>query len=552
MAGRVRIGLDIGSSAVRVAEVTMHGPNGELTRFGQVGLPEGAVVEGEVRDHVAVAKAIKRLWSEAGIRRRDVVIGVSSQRSLVRLVEMPKMAGSELRSALQYQMAELLPIGVEQAIFDYVELGPGKPSGDGGETVQVLLVVAQREIVVDHIKVVKRAGLRVRAVDSSPLALLRALPGPDGGGLEAVVSLGAQLVVVAVRQGLVPRFVRTVGRPGDSVAAPVEDGAMVGAGTKGVGGSVGSRGSAPMLDPMVEEVRGSLEYFHSHFQDEKLGSVVLTGGGALAEGMAGRLAMALAVPVRLGEVALRYDPGKLELRPAQVDEARLRWAPVVGLALWGLAEGPAPSLVPEEVRHQEQFRRALAASAAGLVVVAAGLGVVSHERVDAANRVARGVRTENAEAASLQSRILALHPLTVVQSDLQSRRTLAQEALDGDINWVGLVGRITKALPPGVRITTMNLSRSAVGAVATAPASGQGANEDLGQVTMSLTANGGAPLVAEFVRKMWDVRGIYALWVSGTATAGTGAGQVTTFSATAQVTGAALSGRSEKLPGGGK
>ena len=66
----VRVGLDIGSSAVRAAEVAA-GPGGaELRRFAQVGLPLGAVVEGEVRDEAAVADAIRRLWAEGGLTKK--------------------------------------------------------------------------------------------------------------------------------------------------------------------------------------------------------------------------------------------------------------------------------------------------------------------------------------------------------------------------------------------------------------------------------------------------------------------------------------------------
>ena len=120
----VRIGLDIGSSAIRAAEVSGEGENSRITRFAQVGLPAGAVVEGEVRDQATVATAIKRLWSEGGFSRREVIVGISSQRSMVRQVEMPKMNSAELRSALRYEMGDLLPIPIEQAVFDFVELGP--------------------------------------------------------------------------------------------------------------------------------------------------------------------------------------------------------------------------------------------------------------------------------------------------------------------------------------------------------------------------------------------------------------------------------------------
>ncbi len=137
---------------------------GEIVKFAQVGLPAGAVVEGEIRDPAAVAAAIKRLWAEGGFKRRAVVLGVSSQRAMVRQIEVPQMSPGELRTALRYQIGELLPIPVEQAVFDFAVLGPGDP-GAGGATTRLLVAAAQQDIVKEAIGVVRRGGLTVRAVD---------------------------------------------------------------------------------------------------------------------------------------------------------------------------------------------------------------------------------------------------------------------------------------------------------------------------------------------------------------------------------------------------
>ena len=62
MGRRTSIGLDIGTSCVRAAEVSLRGATPGLVRFGQIALPDGAVREGEVRDQVAVTEAIVELW----------------------------------------------------------------------------------------------------------------------------------------------------------------------------------------------------------------------------------------------------------------------------------------------------------------------------------------------------------------------------------------------------------------------------------------------------------------------------------------------------------
>ena len=563
MTRRRSVGLDIGSSAVRAAEVLVDGRRRQLVRFAQIGLPPGAVVEGEVRDQAAVVAALKRLWAEGGFASRSVVLGVSSQRAMVRLVEMPALASKELRSALRYEIGELLPIPVEQAVYDYAVMGRGKPTADGGETTQVLVLVAQKDIVRDEIEVANRAGLRVRAVDASPLALLRAVPPPGGEGtLDAVVCLGAQLVVVAIRQGGVPRFMRTATVAGDgraSTRAPAKARAGAGQGQERPEG----RSAGPKIDPVVEEVRSSIEYFLSHAQGAQLSCVQLTGGAARKEGLVDRLASTLAVPVVRAGLAPTYETSVLGLDDEQLEEASWRWATAVGLGLWGTEEGVrSPSLVPEEIARRAQERRVMAAAAAGVVVVVGGLGLLSHNRLDAIDSAKAQAQVEDRQAAVLQKEIFKLQSLAAVQSEVQARRQLAVEALANDIDWARLDGRIVKALPAGVHLTDISFSSSPP-APGTVPAQGQAAQTYVGQVTISAQTTGGLPSIARFVKAMTGVRGLAAVWVASSenaslANGGQGGAQQAAgpddfqFSASAEVTSAALSNRAAELPGGTK
>jgi Tfp pilus assembly protein PilN len=447
-------------------------------------------------------------------------------------------------------------------VYDFAVLGPGRPSGDGGETTQVLVVVAQKDIVRDQIAAVRLGGLRARAVDASSLALLRAVPSPEGEGtLDAVVSLGAQLVVVALRQGDVPRFMRTA-----TVAVEAEAvsragaAARVGAG-QGRDKSEGRKGTSK-LEPVIEEVRSSIEYFLSHAQGVQLARVQLTGGAARAPGLAERLSSTLGIPVETATLDLSYERSALGLDEDQLEEASWRWTTAAGLALWGTQAGArSPSLVPPEIAEREHQRRVMAAAGAAVVVVAAGLGGLSHSRVDAIDNVKAKTRADQQEAAVLQKEILKLQSLAEVQSEVQARRQLAVEALANDIDWVGLDGRIVKALPGGVSITEISFTSSPP--AQTTPQASPATPGYVGQVTISGETTAGLPSVARFVKKMTAVRGLGAAWVSSTngasqPVAGAGsrahaqAGGQMQFSATAEVTNAALSKRAASLPGGTK
>src|SRR4051812_38297897 len=100
---RRAVGLDIGTHAVRAAELVLGRDEPVLERFGQVALPPGAVRDGEVVDAPAVAAALRRLWTEAGFRDRKVIVGVGNQRVFVREADVPAMADEDLRSALRFE-----------------------------------------------------------------------------------------------------------------------------------------------------------------------------------------------------------------------------------------------------------------------------------------------------------------------------------------------------------------------------------------------------------------------------------------------------------------
>lgn len=566
MPKRTSIGVDIGSSAVRAAEVVIDGKSSELVRFAQVGLPPGAVVEGEVRDQAGVAAALKRLWSEGGFRSRDVVLGVSSQRAMVRLIEMPAIADKQLRSALRYEIGDLLPIPLDQAVFDFAVLGPGRPKGDGGQTTQVLVVVAQKDIVWDEIAVAKRAGLRVRAVDASPLALLRAVPPAEtSDALDAVVSLGAHLVVAAIRQGSTPRFMRTA-----TVAEDAEAPARTVAGSRfaPVPGrdKPEARGPGAKSGPIIEEVRSSIEFFLSHAQGAVLERVQLTGGGALTPGLADRLAAALGIPVVPASVAPKCEASTLALSEVQFREASLRWTTAVGLALWG-SEGANPSLLPPEIEEKRRERSTMVLAAAGVVVIAAGLGVMSHGRTGAIAKVKQQITVDQHQAAALEAEIGKLGAFPQAQSDVAARRALGASALSNDIDWVGLDHRIERALPNGVQATSISFMSTAASSTASPQgpsASGTtSAGSYVGTVSISAQTTGGLPSVAEFVDNITAVPGVGAAWVfqsesgqanQGSAAPGTKGGHAAnvemSFNVSAEVTSAALSHRASELPGG--
>ena len=342
------VGLDIGTTAVRAAEVSVRRGQVVLERIGQAGLPGGAVVDGEVKDPAVVAIAIKDLWRRTKISSRRVIIGVANQRVVVRLVDLPWMPPSELRSSLGFQAGDYLPIPVDQTELDFAVIGEHEAPG-GQRLLRVLLVAAQKEMLAGHLEAVREAGLRPDGIDLNPIALLRSL-GPVAGfeeGAEALVDVGARVTNMVVHDNGVLRFVRIQLMGGEDVTSTLEQALEVDRDTAertkltaSAGGEVDAEAGdlvAQRLEVFVEEVRGSLDFYRTQQDATPLGRVVVSGGGSLLGPLVERLQAVTGVPVERGRTLAGIRVGRVGLDAEALAELEPTIAVPVGLAMRAVA-----------------------------------------------------------------------------------------------------------------------------------------------------------------------------------------------------------------------
>ncbi|MEJ5915748.1 type IV pilus assembly protein PilM [Pseudokineococcus sp. 1T1Z-3] len=348
---RTCVGLDIGTSGVRAAEVASTRSGAALTRFASVALPYGAVRDGDVLDGPVVTAALKELWSTGRFRSKRVVIGVASQRVVVRSVDLPKMPAADLRKALPFQVADVLPMPVDQAVLDFLPVE--ERTHEGQTTIRGLLVAAAEDSVLARVEAVRAAGLRVTGVDLVSFALLRSVASPAGSrdGAEAVVDVGARVTNVAVHAGGCARFVRVLLGGGDRVVDELVASGLDGDDARRLlrdeGVDVESRlsggdaRSAAVVtraaERLAEGVRDSLDYYSATQGGDPLRSVVLVGGTALVPGFADLLSEVVGLPVRRGDALSRLVPGRTALTDEVAAEVATLGGVPVGLALAGAA-----------------------------------------------------------------------------------------------------------------------------------------------------------------------------------------------------------------------
>jgi len=222
------VGLDIGSSYIKVCQAQLRGGQPEVTALGIMPTPQDAVSGQEITDPAALGQALRSLLGEAGIKARKVVSAINGQNSVVvRIIELPKMTRNELRESMKWEVERHVPFAAGDVEMDFQELTPIEEVPDGAN-MEVLLAVAQSEAIQRHLQTLQTAGLQPQAIDVTPLAAERALlllgNGTGDEGAVAVVNLGATLTEVNVYRNGRIAFTRAIQIAGATLTKAISDG----------------------------------------------------------------------------------------------------------------------------------------------------------------------------------------------------------------------------------------------------------------------------------------------------------------------------------------
>lgn len=217
-----KVGVDIGSSAVRAVEVVGVDKHGYaiIRRAGIQPLPSGVMVGGEVKSLVPVGQAIASALRQAGLPKSGFVLGVGSRLSALSRIQCPDAVGPTERATwLRNGREEISPtVPLADAALSWnvirTEMSPQ------GMPIHVLNVAAvlQREVET-LISVCRIADCQPKALDLTGAALARAMVRVPANDMTVatIVDVGATRTLIATREGPHLRSIRTLSSGGDAL-----------------------------------------------------------------------------------------------------------------------------------------------------------------------------------------------------------------------------------------------------------------------------------------------------------------------------------------------
>jgi len=356
------VGLDITSSALVAVTLKRKGKAYAVVSRAESPLAAGIVVDGEVHDAEALGAAIKAFWVANDIKDKQVAIGIANQRCITRVVEKVRIKGSkkQLREAISFDVAEHLPIPLEEAVWDFHTVARWKHPDTGTEMERHVVVMVYRESVERYREAIVAAGLKPARIDLSAFALMRSgLPAvklalqaePEESEDDPVVALldvGPTSTNVIISRGDICELNRIVGfgrqhftqTLAEQFGWEADDATRVSgeAGIAPLGGmetpgdpyADARRIMQFVADQFAQEIRTSFDYYsHSSGGTHRVGRVVIAGEGALLRGIEHRFAQELGVPVSILDASPRLDPASVE----ELGVQHARFGTAIGLAM---------------------------------------------------------------------------------------------------------------------------------------------------------------------------------------------------------------------------
>lgn len=332
-------GLDIGTHALKIAQVEKRGKKSRLLAFGSSPAPNRGLLSEAEADLTKLAKAIRKLRDEAKIKTKNVATALPEDQVFTKIVTFPKLSEKELQAAIQWEAEQYVPIPLNDVVLDYQIVRKFKEKE--AEKMEVFLVAAPKRLVAKVLKTLRAADLTPISLETEILALARSMTTAETDTC-LLMDLGARATDLAiVDQGQVV-FTRSVATAGEAFTRAVASGLNLESGQAeeykqayGVDPAKLEGKISKVLETVFQNVVQEMEKIMKYHQDSRsqtVKRVILAGGSAGLPGLVPFLAQRMNLEIQVADpfVNLEVDEEVLKKLPSGSPPF---YATAIGLAL---------------------------------------------------------------------------------------------------------------------------------------------------------------------------------------------------------------------------
>ncbi len=293
------LGVDISSTSIKVLELGGSEGRYRVESYAVEPLPGNPITDRNITDIHVVGETIARAVKKSGTRLTTAACAVSGAAVITKVISMPgALSDDELESQIRLEADQYIPYPLEEVKLDFEVLGPSEREPD---RVDVLLAASRNDNVEVLVAALEAGKLTPKVVDVEAFALenavgamLRRAGGLERGDTVAVVDIGATTTALSVLRDLRVIYTREQLFGGRQLTEEIQrryglsyQEAGLAKRQGGLPDNYGPEVLDPFKETMALEVNRALQFFYSSSQVGAVDQVVLAGGCASIDGIAG-------------------------------------------------------------------------------------------------------------------------------------------------------------------------------------------------------------------------------------------------------------------------
>lgn len=349
------IGIDFGTSSIKVVELSYKDQSSHLENYGVVDLNWAAQGDdARVKNSSFEQKlneALKGLIASMNLKGGAAYVSVPGFSGLITLIELPEMAQEELAKAIQFEAHKYIPSSLDEIAMswevveriDVCSVEEKRLGKIDCKKNKVLLVAAPKRDIERYDRLVSGTNLEVSAIELETFSIARALVGDDSG-VYLIVDIGSRATNLILIEKNIVRANRNIDAGGNEITSAISDSMSISRARaevfkKGEKDLLNSKESSlviPVLELISGESKRILNTYKLNNREAKIEAVILSGGTSTMRGLEEYFKRSLGEKIVLG------DPWKnISMQPnvaPLIKELGSSFTVALGLAQRGVEE----------------------------------------------------------------------------------------------------------------------------------------------------------------------------------------------------------------------
>ncbi|EQC52591.1 type IV pilus assembly protein PilM [Bacteriovorax sp. DB6_IX] len=341
------IGLDIGLSSVKIAEVASSGDTFKLLKYASIPLPDTVLIEDEIQKEEELLSAIEEAFNEIGAKNPSVCLGLFGPNTVVRKLQLAGGDEEEIEDQVLWEAEQYLPFPVEESNLGHYVVGENEGGG-----VDVIVAAVRKDVLMNFRDIVDKAQGKIKIVDLTPLAISNVFEYTMVDEIAndeedefvkswLILDIGAQKTECVIYKGGMPIFTKEIPVGGAMVTEEIQRQLGVNfSEAEDLKTNTDDSGNLPeevseivkeINETFFNEIKKTIDFYVNSTSDDSIAECYVTGGSIQLPGLLDGLSDLLGVDVSVLNPfrAFEYDDKKID----EDDLSKIAYHGVVALGL---------------------------------------------------------------------------------------------------------------------------------------------------------------------------------------------------------------------------